>query len=124
MKRRQPIVLDLAIVEEKNDTYYPNEQVREFLYCIAHSYPLKHACAMAGVNITTMQGWLNPNHSSFKQGLLKLYDRAQAVCLSKHVRSIHESRDWKAHAFWLERHEASYAPREKGQPNINQPHPR
>ena len=62
--------------------------------------------------------WLNPNHSSYKEGLSKLYNRAKGLAFAKHVDALNDPKDWKAHAFWLERNEKDYAPRDKISGNV------
>jgi hypothetical protein len=115
---KQPEVLQLTVIGNENDTYVPNAQVKEFLYCISRSFSVHHACSMAGISYQSMMTWLNPGHSSYKEGLNKLFQRAKAMAFSKHVTALHESKDWKAHAFWLERNEKEYAPRDKVSGNV------
>jgi hypothetical protein len=73
---------------------------------------------MSGVHFESMVNWLSPSHQSYKEGLAKLYKRAKAIAFGKHVEALHDSKDWKAHAFWLERNEKDYAPRDKVSGNV------
>ena len=115
---KQPQILAVTLVEEGNDTPIPDEQVKEFLYCISKSFTLKHACSMSGVPYQTMLDCLNRNNPRHKAGLLKLFERAQALAFSSHIDAIHNSSDWKAHAFWLERNEKGFAPKDPKNPSI------
>jgi hypothetical protein len=115
---KQPQVLAVTLVEEGNDTSIPDEQVKEFLYCISKSFTLKHACSMSEVPYQTMLDWLNPNNPRHKAGLLKLFERARALAFSHHVDEIKKSKDWKAHAFWLEHNEKEYAPKDRKSPQV------
>jgi hypothetical protein len=116
---KQPRLLEVMLVEECNDTFFPDEQVKEFLYRISKSFTLKHACSMSGIAYATMVDWLNPNNPRHKAGLLRLFERARALAFSHHVDAINESKDWKAHAFWLEHNEKEYAPKEKSPRVVN-----
>jgi hypothetical protein len=115
---KQPQILQLTVVGNENDTYVPDAQVKEFLYCISRSFSIHHACSMAGISYERMTTWLSPSNTAYKEGLNKLYQRAKAIAFSKHVEALHESKDWKAHAFWLERNEKDYAPRDKISGNV------
>jgi hypothetical protein len=115
---KQPEILQLTVINNENDTYIPTEQVKQFLYCISKSFSTHHACSMSGISYERMTSWLNPTHSSYKEALTKLYSRAKAIAFGKHVEALHESKDWKAHAFWLERNEKDYAPRDKISGNV------
>jgi hypothetical protein len=110
---KQPEILQLTVISKENDTYVPTAQVKEFLYCISKSYSVHHACSMSGVDFNTMVNWLSPSHQSYKEGLSKLFKRAKAIAFGKHVEALHDSKDWKAHAFWLERNEKDYAPKDR-----------
>jgi hypothetical protein len=118
---KQPQNYELALVSKdiSDDPCFPSEQVKEFLYCISKSFSVKHACSMSGLGYNTVLDWLNPNCPRYKQGLHKLFERAQASCFASHIKAVHDSKDWKAHAFWLERHEKDYAPRDKSASVIN-----
>jgi hypothetical protein len=118
LQMKQPRPFALTLVEDNNDTFFPDEQIKEFLYCISKSFTLKHACSMAGIAYATMTDWLNPNNPRHKAGLLKLFERSQAIAFSSHIDAIHNSSDWKAHAFWLERNEKGFAPKDPKNPSI------
>jgi hypothetical protein len=115
---KQPEILQLTVISKENDTYLPTAEVKQFLYCISKSYSLTHSCSMSGLHHQKVADWLNPNHSSFKEGFTKLYQRAKAMAFGTHVEALHSSKDWKAHAFWLERNEKDYAPRDKISGNV------
>jgi hypothetical protein len=115
---KQPQILQLALISKSNDTDVPTEQIKEFLYCVSKSFSVKHACSMSGIAYQTMLDWLNPNNPRHKAGLLKLFERAQALAFSSHIDAIHNSKDWKAHAFWLERNEKDFAPKDPKNPSI------
>jgi hypothetical protein len=115
---KQPQVLHLTVINNHNDTYIPTEQVKQFLYCVSKSYSITHACSMSGIDSQQMSSWLSPPNPSYKQGLHKLFNRAKAIAFGKHVEALNESKDWKAHAFWLERNEPDYAPKDKVSGNL------
>lgn len=116
----QPQPFALKAIEELDDQYLPTPQIQEFLLAITRSYTITHACSLAGLNLTVVLDYLNPQAKTYKPGLLKLYDRAKSICYGRHIETLNRSKDWKAHAFWLERHEESFAPKEKGASITNQ----
>ena len=117
---KQPEPFQICIIEDANDSYMPSEQVQEFLFGISKGYSTYHSCALAGVSYATMLAWLDANNTRHKPGLLKLFHKAKAISYSEYVDKIRNSRDWRAAAFWLERHEEEFAPKEKGISIVNQ----
>jgi hypothetical protein len=120
---KQPKLLALTVVQqEQDDDFVSNQQINEFLYCISQSFSVKHACSMSGISYDSMLHWLNPNDQRARPNLQKLFQHAKASAYAKHLSHIHNSKDWKAHAFWLERHEQEYQARsmEQGAGSLEQ----
>ena len=81
---------------------------------------MRHACAIAGISYDSMITWLNPSNARYKPNLFKLFERAKAVYYHKQIDKLNRARDWRAAAFWLERHEEEFAPKKKGSGIVNQ----
>ena len=111
-KMKQPQVLAVTLVEEGNDTSIPDEQVKEFLYCISKRFTLKHACSMSGIAYQTMLDWLNPNNPRHKAGLLKLFERAQALAFSHHLDAINKSATGRLMLSGWNNNEKGYPPKD------------
>jgi hypothetical protein len=65
-----------------------------------------------------MLRWLNPREPAHKPALLKLFNRAKAMAFTKHIDAINQSKDWKAHAFWLSANEKDFAPKDPRNPQV------
>ena len=124
-KVKQPEIFQVCLPEHENDTSAESTsaestQVQEFLYAVTEGYPMRHACAVAGIPYNAMITWLNPSNARYKPNLFKSFEKAKAMYYVKQIEKINRTRDWRAAAFWLERHEEEFAPKNKGVSVINQ----
>jgi hypothetical protein len=77
---------------------------------IAEGLPTCHACALARLNYNTVRTWLNPKHKQYRASLDADFKAARATAVLYHLGVINESKDWRAHAWWLQRNVPEYAP--------------
>lgn len=120
--KKQPEILELSLIADDDggseEKYFPTREVREFLYCISQSFSVTHACSMAGIKYDSMIHWLSVKSARHKPALLRLFEHAKAMAFTTHIKAINESKDWKAHAFWLERNEKDFAPKDPRNPQV------
>jgi len=115
-KPPQPLVLvpvHDGEYDEEADIRQMSAKIQEFLFGISKGYTLSHSCALSGCKRDTVARWLDPKHANYKPKLSTLYNKAKAVFYAKQVDKVANSKDWKAAAMWLERHEQDWNPKDK-----------
>ena len=117
MRKKPPQPLVLVPVQDGEYDYGANinemsDKIQEFLYGVSKGYSTVHACALSGCDSDMMHRWLSPRQKNYKPKLHILFKRARAVFYARQVDKVANSRDWRAAALWLERHEADWNPKE------------
>ena len=79
---------------------YSPEIVKELCDHAEAGVTNRDACAMVGITEQTLYRWLRDPK---KLEMIGAYARAQAHGRTKHIKTIADSDDWRAHAWLLER---------------------
>lgn len=79
------------------------ERIDTFLRAISEGVPTCHAAALGRLPYDSVRAWLNPKHKQYRASLYREFERAKALCVIRHIEKINASKDWRAHAWWLER---------------------
>lgn len=90
-------------------TSYVEDKVMEFLEAIAEGMPTRGAAAIAQIPFETVRNWMSKNDPAFRPDFLLAFERARAIAVCKSVKKLRDSKDWRAHAFWLERRVPEFA---------------
>ena len=79
-------------------TKYAPTAIDQLCSALADGMPIKGACAVAGIGVTTLADWRKQ-----KPGLETRMDEARELARQKSLRAIQKAgnKDWRAHAEWL-----------------------
>ena len=92
----------------------------EFLEAIAEGMPTRGAAAIAQIPFETVRNWMSKNDPAFRPDFFRAFEKAKAVYYRKQIDKLNKSRDWRAAAFWQERHEDEFAPKNNAVSLLNQ----
>lgn len=84
---------------------------RIFLNLVAMGVPVKYAAWRSFISIGTINGWINPGSWTFDQIFRELYQAARGEAVTRRVKKLNDSPDWKAHAFLLQGVAEEFAPK-------------
>jgi hypothetical protein len=79
-------------------TKYSQETIARLCAALADGLPIKGACVVAGIGVTTLAEWREQH-----PGLEERMSEAREIARQKALRSITAAgeKDWRAHAEWL-----------------------
>ena len=111
-ERNQPLalmIIDPTKPDPEEEDIMSHPQLSDFLQFICEGLATKHAAALAGITEQRISQALTPDDRRFIPAFERLFRRARAVFYKKQIDRVSKAQDWKAAAFWLERHEEEFA---------------
>lgn len=110
-RRAQPMAAKLMVVpteKEEEENLLADPRFKDLIQFVSEGCSVTHAASLAGLEMTQICLQLQQDKSCFNKPLLRLINKAKAAYYKRHIDRLNRAQDWKASAFWLERHEPEF----------------